>query len=256
MKTKKPSLLDMECFVQARTRSSQLIKDEPDMPNPSAESFQASEQSAVEPDIQIPLNDRLSDDTLTTQAIQPPSEKNDAQTDEPVQESQPETSDQPETSNADVLQVIKMMLSDYAPNNEYMKEVLNMVTEQKAEILYLKNEMNRLKSQVEAFNIIADQKIEIKYLRDKVTMLQNMFDQFAGKKHDRPAPRVQAPVDEHYKTLIFRNIVKMKDENGFSSLDVAKLFKREGFAIFSPYAAWDEDTVTHMYKFAKTMKLP
>lgn len=255
MKTKKPSLLDMECFVQARTRSSKLIKDEPVAPDPSGESLQASEQSAAEPDIQAPVNDRLSDDIRTNMAIQPPSEKNDEQTDGSVQEVPAETGDQPETSNADVLQVIKMMLSDYAPNNEYMKEVLNIVAEQKAEILYLKNEMNRLKSQVEAFNIIADQKIEIKYLRDKITMLQTMFDQFAGKKHDRPAPRVQAPVDEHYKTLIFKNIVKMKDDNGFSSLDVAKLFKREGFAIFSPYAAWDEDTVTHMYKFAKTMKL-
>ncbi len=252
MKTKKPSLLDMECFVQARTRSSQLIKDESGIPDPSVEKFQTTEQAAAEPEVQIPVNERMAEDI---RAIQPVPEKNDEPTDESVQGAGPEASDPSETSDANVLQVIKMMLSDYAPNKEYMKEVLGLVSEQKAEILYLKNEMNRLKSKVEAFNIIADQKIEIKYLRDKINMLQTLFDQFAGKKQERPAPRVHEPVDEHYKTLIFKNIVKMKDENGFSSLDVAKLFKREGFAIFSPYATWDEDTVTHMYKLAKTMKL-
>lgn len=247
MKTKKPSLLDMECFVQARTKSSPVIpviKDEPEMSGPPKEKVKKKKPPVGESDIQIHVKDRIDENNQT---IDPTPVKVEAQTKAPainkVNPSDP--------SDANVLTTIKMMLSDIAPNNDYMKDVLGIVTEQKAEILYLKNELNKLKSQVEAFNIIADQKFEINYLRNKINMLQVQFDQFVDNKNVRSSKKAHAPVDEHYKTLIFKNIIKMKDENGFSSLDVAKLFKREGFAIFSPYETWDEDTVTQMYKQAK-----
>lgn len=246
MKTKKPSLLDMECFVQARTKSSPVTKDEPEMSGHPEEKVQKIEQPVDESDIQIHVNDQMDENV---QIIEPTPVKIEAETEDPAINE----INQPIPSDANVLQTIKMMLSDLAPNNDYMKDVIGIVTEQKAEILNLKNELNRLKSQVEAFNIIADQKFEINYLRNKINMLQVQFDQFVDNKKARSAKKVHAPVDEHYKTLIFKNIIKMKDENGFSSLDVAKLFKREGFAIFSPYETWDEDTVTQIYKIAKKM---
>ena len=236
----------MECFVQARTKSSPVTKEEPKIPGHPEEKVQKVEPPVDESDIQIHVDDRMDEDV---QIIEPTPEKIEAETEEPSINK----INQPIPPDANVLQTIKMMLSDLAPNNDYMKDVIGIVTEQKAEILNLKNELNRLKSQVEGFNIIADQKFEINYLRNKINMLQVQFDQFVDNKKVRSAKKVHAPVDEHYKTLIFKNIIKMKDENGFSSLDVAKLFKREGFAIFSPYETWDEDTVTHIYKIAKTM---
>lgn len=246
MKTKKPSLLDMECFVQARTKSSPVIKDEPEMPGHPEEKIQKIEQPVGEPDIQIHDNDRM-DENIPI--IDPPAVKIETQMEEPVISKIP----QPAPSDANVLTTLQMMLSDLAPKKDYMKDILDIVTEQKAEILYLTTELNKLKSQVEAFNIIADQKVEIKYLRNKIDMLQALFDQFAENKKAKPVNKAHAHVDERYKTLIFKNIIKMKDENGFSSLDVAKLFKREGFAVFPPYETWDEDTVTQMYKIAKKM---
>ncbi|MBF0120172.1 MAG: hypothetical protein HQK79_15160 [Desulfobacterales bacterium] len=255
MKSKKPSLLDMESFVQKRSQKTThqpMSHEEPEQLSPNL----------TPPPPPPPIPEKVPElKTDKPPEIKPVIEVKVETIPEikAVQELKVEKIEKAQTNSIDspdMLQAIKVMFSEFTPpSKDFFKEIIAIVAEQRTEILNLKNEVNKLKVQFDTFNIIADQKFEIKEIRNRLNELKNQIEQLQlGDKKiviKPPAPKPQVTVDEHYKALILRNIMKMKDDNGFSSLDVAKLFRKEGFAIFPPYEEWDEETVNAMYNMAK-----
>ncbi|MBF0243568.1 MAG: hypothetical protein HQK64_13975, partial [Desulfamplus sp.] len=58
-------------------------------------------------------------------------------------------------------------------------------------------------------------------------------------------------LDTNYSKLLLKNIVWLKEERDFSSNDVARLFRAEGFQTPHPYDSWDEKVVNSLYSEAK-----
>ena len=61
----------------------------------------------------------------------------------------------------------------------------------------------------------------------------------------------QGSVDANYMKLLLKNVVWLKEERDFSSNDVSRLFRAEGFEIPHPYEQWDADMIDILYHEAK-----
>ncbi|NQU66039.1 MAG: hypothetical protein HQ517_17410 [SAR324 cluster bacterium] len=112
--------------------------------------------------------------------------------------------------------------------------VYEMMKAQNTEVQQLKSELFKIKAQI----------------RIIYSLLNTQPKKESGIETPTPseekAPSEVAP-DDHYVKLILQNVVWLKEEKGFSSNDVVKLFSAEGFQPPPPYTVWDTELVSHLY---------
>ncbi|MBF0101118.1 MAG: hypothetical protein HQK77_09450 [Desulfobacterales bacterium] len=300
----KPSLLDMEAFAISRSKRkrislSETFAEEFDQPQqPSVdlspaieaqdihkvfddefnESLTDRHESSAEMQSQIPTDEMtqkltnladkgheeiaasIEDDLEDTPEIN--SLQEDSQTFSTVQDKQ-------NVNQQLIIETIQKAFSELAlPKKDNIHEIVNVLGEHKSEILYLRTELDKLKSAIEPLkDVLEKQKIipklqdEIRELKLQITVIKQRAEKRSEPEkttHDaikKQSIKPKEPVDDYYKRLILKNIMMLKDEKGFSSLDVAKLFQKEGFSILPPYDVWDKDAINKLYAQAKMERL-
>nr|WP_321404502.1 hypothetical protein [uncultured Desulfobacter sp.] len=181
MKTKRPSLLDIEVFAQKRadSRRDKLRKIE-------EETLEAAKKS----------------------------------TEQVGQKDAALTADQaPEQHNEQV-------------PDAFMDELVDFVTTYRDEILTLKNDLFKVKEQVRIFSTMMNSQ-------------QKKISQLMGGVTDNSVK------DDNYYRLVLRNILWLKEEKGFTTNDVIRLFRAEGFQTPAPHQAWNAKVVERLYAEAQ-----
>ncbi|MCG8552404.1 MAG: hypothetical protein MI799_18535 [Desulfobacterales bacterium] len=125
--------------------------------------------------------------------------------------------------------------TDQVPD-AFMDELVDFVTTYRDEILTLKNDLFKVKEQVRIFNSMMSSQ------QKKISQLMKSLHQ------DDADNSVQ---DDNYYRLVLRNIIWLKEEKGFTTNDVLRLFRAEGFQTPAPYKAWDAKVVERLYTEAK-----
>ncbi|MBF0204644.1 MAG: hypothetical protein HQK67_10105 [Desulfamplus sp.] len=287
---KKPSLLDIELFVQKRTdeKEKELSKIE-------AASDALVFESIVTPSVAVhsPSSPTLptGKETDTTGSIEyenkvksepapaknPMAAKNSMATQEPVSAKDSMATQEP-VSAKDSLSTKGSLLpkdsllarhenTDTAVSKEYKNDnnmyssleskqifeshLIEMVDDKLSSIIKTthvqKDDINRLK--LDMFKIKEQLSVYHSFLSNqqkKISDLEKML--LENKTADNAAHSV---VDNNYSKLLLKNIVWLKDEKDFSSNDVARLFRAEGFQVIHPYENWDEKVINIFYSKAK-----
>lgn len=114
----------------------------------------------------------------------------------------------------------------------FMDELVDFVTTYRDEILTLKNDLFKVKEQVRIFSTM------MKSQQKKIAQLMDGTTDNSVK-------------DDNYYRLVLRNIIWLKEEKGFTTNDVIRLFRAEGFQTPAPHQAWNEKVVEHLYAEAQ-----
>ena len=127
--------------------------------------------------------------------------------------------------------------------SELESELVGMIKHQKREIDTISNKLAGVTEQLKVHKTILEkQDREIASLKEEPDRPVN---------RDEVTRKVRESDLSHNKELIFRNIVTLIEEKGFSYNDVARLFKLEGFLPPSPYDNWDDKVVEKLYAMTK-----
>ena len=118
----------------------------------------------------------------------------------------------------------------------FMDELVEFVTTYKNEILTLKNDLFKVKEQVRIFSTMMNTQ------QKKISQL--MESQQRGDTDN-------SVKDDNYYRLVLRNIIWLKEEKGFTTNDVIRLFRAEGFQTPAPHKAWDKKVVERLYAEAR-----
>ena len=118
----------------------------------------------------------------------------------------------------------------------FMEELVDFVTTYRNEILTLKNDLFKVKEQVRIFGTMMNSQ------QKKISRLMEL-QQRGGTDN--------SVKDDNYYRLVLRNIIWLKEEKGFTTNDVIRLFRAEGFQTPAPHKAWDEKVVERLYAEAK-----
>ncbi|WP_035237305.1 hypothetical protein [Desulfobacter vibrioformis] len=118
----------------------------------------------------------------------------------------------------------------------FMEELVDFVTTYRNEILSLKNDLFKVKEQVRIFSTMMNSQ------QKKISQL--MASQQQGDTDN-------SVTDDNYYRLVLRNIIWLKEEKGFTTNDVIRLFRAEGFQTPAPHKAWDKKVVERLYAEAK-----
>jgi hypothetical protein len=114
----------------------------------------------------------------------------------------------------------------------FMDELVDFVTTYRDEILTLKNDLFKVKEQVRIFSTMMNSQ------QKKISQLMEGATDNSVK-------------DDNYYRLVLRNIIWLKEEKGFTTNDVIRLFRAEGFQTPAPHQAWNEKVVERLYAEAK-----
>jgi len=114
----------------------------------------------------------------------------------------------------------------------FMDELVDFVSTYRDEILTLKNDLFKVKEQVRIFSTM------MKSQQKKIAQLMDGTTDNSVK-------------DDNYYRLVLRNIIWLKEEKGFTTNDVIRLFRAEGFQTPAPHQAWNEKVVEHLYAEAQ-----
>lgn len=200
---KKPSLLDIELFVQKRTDEKQ------------------KELSQIEADsgaLVIENRDGVKDAALATAE-----EKKYAEEKRDVEDNRPTGFQAPE------------ML------DERLTSIIEITDSQRDDINRLKQDMFKLKEQLRVYHsFLSNQQKKISELEKRLSE-KSLTDDYSNK----------GLIDANYSKLLLKNIVWLKEEKDFSSNDVARLFRAEGFQTPYPHESWDEKVINTLYIEAK-----
>jgi len=118
----------------------------------------------------------------------------------------------------------------------FMEELVDFVTTYRNEILTLKNDLFKVKEQVRIFSAMMNSQ------QKKISQLM------ASRERDEADNSVE---DDNYYRLVLRNILWLKEEKGFTTNDVIRLFRAEGFQTPAPHKAWDKRVVERLYTEAR-----
>lgn len=118
----------------------------------------------------------------------------------------------------------------------FMDELVDFVTTYRNEILTLKNDLFKVKEQVRIFSTMMNSQ------QKKISQLME------SQQHDDTDNSVK---DDNYYRLVLRNIIWLKEEKEFTTNDVIRLFRAEGFQTPAPHKAWNEKVVEQLYAEAK-----
>ncbi|MBF0411992.1 MAG: hypothetical protein HQK70_04670 [Desulfamplus sp.] len=194
---KKPSLLDIEIFVQKR-------KDEKEQ-----------ELSHIESGADAIIIENGSSNTVPTKSdiVSPQSKDNDVAT-------------QPQNQ----LVVGEMLTS-----------VIEVTDTQRDDINKLKQDMFKLREQLRVYHSFLSNQ------QKKILELEKSISEKILPESDSN----RGIIDANYSKLLLKNIVWLKEEKDFSSNDVARLFRAEGFQTPHPHENWDEKVINTLYNEAK-----
>ena len=115
----------------------------------------------------------------------------------------------------------------------FMDELVDFVTTYRNEILTLKNDLFKVKEQVRIFGSMMNSQ------QKKIAQLME-----SNRHGGHTDNSVQ---DDNYYRLVLRNILWLKEEKGFTTNDVIRLFRAEGFQTPAPHKVWDEKVVERLY---------
>lgn len=125
--------------------------------------------------------------------------------------------------------------TDQVPD-AFMDELVDFVTTYREEILTLKNDLFKVKEQVRIFNTMMNSQ-------------QKKIAQLMKSQHQDDADN--SVQDDNYYRLVLRNIIWLKEEKGFTTNDVIRLFRAEGFQTPAPHKNWNVDVVERLYTEAR-----
>ncbi len=226
MKSKKPSLLDMENFVQNRA-------DQKTSKNSSKKAAKGKAASKSK-DQAVSQTDLLEAMKYMLTEIAPKGREAPVGLEVTIEE------------QAMSIDALKNEIS------QLKMDFLKMVSDHQKGTMELQNELARVKEGgIETARSFVDVKSSVQDLKmriDKIGATEPVEEKV--KAVAMPSGPV-SNVDENYKTLIYRNVVMLMDEKDFSPFDVTRLFKLEGFAVFQPYMEWNERTVMMIYEDAR-----
>ena len=114
----------------------------------------------------------------------------------------------------------------------FMDELVDFVSTYRDEILTLKNDLFKVKEQVRIFSTMMNSQ-------------QKKIAQLMGGVTDNSVK------DDNYYRLVLRNIIWLKEEKGFTTNDVIRLFRAEGFQTPAPHQAWNTKVVERLYAEAQ-----
>jgi len=231
---KKPSLLDIELFVQKRTdeKRRELSKTEADSdamvfdsiadPSVEAESVKRSSNSKTA----LLVNESVVTDSEATDTKEVASGSAEAiKIDESASEHDNKDVEPPQIAVVD----------------ERLIAIIEVTDQQRDEINRLKQDMFKLKEQLRVYHSFLSSQ------QKKISELEKSL----SEKSISDEPANIGIVDANYAKLLLKNIVWLKEERDFSSNDVARLFRAEGFDTPLPYKHWDEKVINTMYADAK-----
>ncbi len=124
---------------------------------------------------------------------------------------------------------------------ELESSLISTIDRQKSELKKISQDMIKMVDQIRKYKLsIIRQEKEIDLLKKE--RAPNVNKKNAVKK----VTRNESNKSYNYN-LILQNIVMLIEEKGFSTNDVARLFKAEGFLPPSPYTEWDIKAIDQLY---------
>lgn len=236
---KKPSLLDIELFVQKRTDEKQraLSKIEADsdamvfdsIADPSVEA--KSVKRASHPATALLVNESLVTDSAAGESTTTDKRGVASESAEEIKIDDSASEHDKKEAEPPPIAVI----------DERLIAIIEVTDQQRDEINRLKQDMFKLKEQLRVYHSFLSSQ------QKKISELEKSISE--KSIYDEPANR--GIVDANYSKLLLKNIVWLKEERDFSSNDVARLFRAEGFETPHPYEHWDEKVINTMYADAK-----
>ena len=125
--------------------------------------------------------------------------------------------------------------------DDVMDDLVEFVTSYRSEIVKLKNDLFKVKEQVRIFSSMMNSQ------QKKIAQLMKMSQQ----QQHHEAGHVNTIEDDNYYRLVLRSIIWLKEEKGFTTNDVIRLFRAEGFQTPAPHKAWSEKVVEQLYVEAR-----
>ncbi|MBF0113129.1 MAG: hypothetical protein HQK64_11415 [Desulfamplus sp.] len=130
---------------------------------------------------------------------------------------------------------------NYKGIEELLTTIIDVADSQSDDINRLKQDMFKLKEELRVYHsFLSSQQKKIAELEKSIS-----DNRFSEDNLNRGV------LDTNYSKLLLKNIVWLKEERDFSSNDVARLFRAEGFQTPHPYDSWDEKVVNSLYSEAK-----
>ncbi|MBF0233725.1 MAG: hypothetical protein HQK62_11970 [Desulfamplus sp.] len=241
---KKPSLLDIEMFVQKRTdeKQKELSKIEADSnalvfesldlqpvpvttPDSAQSTVTTTSRSYVETEKEVEKSGSAEDRTTAAYSS--------------IKTVEPHTTVESNTAQTAELNPINIV-------DERLTSIIEITDLQRDEISKLKQDMFKLKEQLRVYHsFLSNQQKKISDLEKSLSELS------LPGKHQPYESGNKGVIDANYAKLLLKNIVWLKEEKDFSSNDVARLFRAEGFDTPQPHQGWDEKVINIMYSEAK-----
>ena len=122
--------------------------------------------------------------------------------------------------------------------DDFMDDLVEFVTSYRSEIVNLKNDLFKVKEQVRIFSSMMNSQ------QKKIAQLMQMSQQQGGGG-------ANSVEDDNYYRLVLRSIIWLKEEKGFSTNDVIRLFRAEGFQTPAPHRDWNEKVVEQLHSEAR-----
>lgn len=121
--------------------------------------------------------------------------------------------------------------------DERIGNLIEVCDHQQKEIDKLKQDLFKVKEQLRVYHSF-------------LSSQQKKIAELEKKPSNKPGKN-RGVTDPNYIKLLLKNVVWLKEERDFSSNDVSRLFRAEGFEIPAPYEQWDADMIDILYHEAK-----
>ncbi|MBF0376366.1 MAG: hypothetical protein HQK72_02680 [Desulfamplus sp.] len=220
---KKPSLLDIELFVQKREDEKQK---------------ELSQIEANSGALVIEKGDNVKEAALAKEDKKIVENKNDQDNLYKADETYPEEYNQIEDNQKNQFQ------PPTAPTiiDERLTSIIEITDSQRDDMNRLKQDMFKLKEQLRVYH---------SFLSNQQKKILELEKSIADKRFSGEYTTNKGVLDANYSKLLLKNIVWLKEEKDFSSNDVARLFRAEGFLTPHPHENWDEKVINTLYNEAK-----
>ncbi|MBF0572326.1 MAG: hypothetical protein HQK69_01000 [Desulfamplus sp.] len=217
---KKPSLLDIELFVQKREDEKQ------------------KELSQIEADsgaLIIEHKDSIKEAALSKE------DKTIVEENTSYQDNVYKNDDNYLKEDKQIEDNKKEQFQEPAMIDERLTSIIEITDSQRDDMNKLKQDMFKLKEQLRVYHsFLSNQQKKILELEKSIA-----DKRFSGEDTNKGV------LDANYSKLLLKNIVWLKEEKDFSSNDVARLFRAEGFSTPHPHENWDEKVINTLYNEAK-----